>query len=135
MKIIKAALTDAGKLAEMNKRLIGDERHPKPMNLEQLTQRMSAWLQNEYIGYLAIEDKKIVGYCLFRDDGEYYYMRQLYVERENRRNSIATELLDWMFENVWTNKKVRLDVLYHNKEAIAFYKSYGFQIHVLRMEK
>jgi ribosomal protein S18 acetylase RimI-like enzyme len=135
MKITKAALSDAGKLADMNKRLIEDEHHPNPMNLEQLTQRMSAWLQNEYTSYLAIEDGSIVAYCLFRDDGEYYYMRQLYVERENRCNQIATRLLDWMYRNVWTDKKVRLDVLSHNDEAIAFYKYYGFQIHVLRMEK
>ena len=135
MKIIKAALSDAGKLAEMNKRLIEDERHPNPMNLEQLTRRMSEWLEKKYTGYLAIEDGSIVAYCLFRDDGEYYYLRQLYVERENRRNHIATKLLNWMYKNVWADKKVRLDVLSHNEEAIAFYKNYGFQTHVLRMEK
>ena len=135
MKIVKASLSDAGKLAEMNRRLIEDERYPNPMNVEQLTQRMSAWLKNEYTGYLAIEDDIIVGYCLFRDDGQYYYLRQLYIERENRRNHIATKLLDWMYRNVWTDKKVRLDVLSHNEEAIAFYKNYGFQTHVLRMEK
>ena len=135
MKIIKAELSDAGKLSEMNKRLIEDERHPNPMNLEQLTRRMSEWLEKEYTGYLAIEDGSIVAYCLFRDDGEYYYLRQLYVERENRRNHIATKLLNWMYKNVWADKKVRLDVLSHNEEAIAFYRNYGFQTHVLRMEK
>ena len=135
MKIVKASLSDAGKLAKMNRRLIEDERYPNPMNVEQLTQRMSAWLKNEYTGYLAIEDDRIVAYCLFRDDGQYFYLRQLYVEREDRRNHIATRLLDWMYGNVWTGKKVRLDVLSHNKEAISFYKNYGFQTHVLRMEK
>lgn len=135
MKIVKASLSDAGKLAEMNRRLIEDERYPNPMNVEQLTQRMSVWLKNEYIGYLVIENDNIVAYCLFRDDGRYYYLRQLYVERENRRNNIATKLLDWMYRNVWTDKNVRLDVLSHNQDAIAFYKNYGFQIHVLRMEK
>lgn len=135
MKIIKAELYDAGRLAEMNRRLIEDERHPNPMNLEQLNRRMSEWLEKEYTGYLAIEDGGIVAYCLFRDDGKYYYMRQLYVERENRRNYIATKLLDWMYRNIWTDKKVRLDVLSHNQEAIAFYKNYGFQTHVWRMEK
>ena len=135
MKIIKAELSDAGKLSEMNKRLIEDELHPNSMNLEQLTRRMSEWLEKEYTGYLAIEDGSIVAYCLFRDDGEYYYLRQLYVERENRRNHIATKLLNWMYKNVWADKKVRLDVLSHNEEAIAFYKNYGFQTHVLRMEK
>ena len=59
MKIIKAELYDAGRLAEMNRRLIEDERHPNPMNLEQLNRRMSEWLEKEYTGYLAIEDGSI----------------------------------------------------------------------------
>ena len=74
-------------------------------------------------------------YCLYRDSGGYYYMRQLYVDRTHRRKGIATRLLDWLYENVWTDKKVRLDVLAHNEDAVAFYKKYGFRIGVFRMEK
>jgi ribosomal protein S18 acetylase RimI-like enzyme len=57
------------------------------------------------------------------------------VERERRRRGIATKFLDWMYANIWTDKKVRLDVLVHNKEAIAFYEAYGFRTGCLRMEK
>ncbi len=135
MKVAKAELTDVEKLAELNKRLIEDERHPNPMNVQQLAQRMIEWLQDEYSCYLASEDGSTVAYCLFRNDGEYYYMRQLFVERSHRRKGLATKLLDWMYQNVWTDKKVRLDVLSHNEEAIAFYRAYGFQIGCLRMEK
>ena len=35
----------------------------------------------------------------------------------------------------WTDKKIRLDVLAHNRDAVAFYKRYGFRIGVFRMEK
>ena len=135
MKIAKANYSDIEKLAGMNRRLIEDEGHPNPMSLEQLAQRMTGWLQGDYACYLMIEGRSAVAYCLFRDDGEFYYMRQLFVEREHRRKSIATNLLDWMYRNVWTDKKVRLDVLYHNDEALAFYKAYGFQVGCLRMEK
>ena len=76
-----------------------------------------------------------IAYCLFREDREYFYLRQLFVERAHRRKGIATKLLDWMYQNVWTDKKVRLDVLAHNEEAIEFYKAYGFQVGCLRMEK
>ena len=76
-----------------------------------------------------------VAYCLYRDDGRHYYMRQLYVDRAHRRKGIATRLLDWLYENVWTDKKVRLDVLAHNEDAVAFYKRYGFKVGVFRMEK
>ena len=135
MKIARATLSDIGKLVEMNKRLIEDERHPNLMNARQLVQRMTEWLEGEYTCYLATEDGSTVAYCLFRYDGEYYHMKHLFVERGHRRRRIATKLLGWMYQNIWTDKKVRLDVLPHNEEAIAFYKSYGFRVGCLRMEK
>ena len=135
MEIVKAELTDADVLAELNKHLIEDEQHPEPMDINQLAQRMREWLATEYICYVGKENGHIVAYCLYRDDGDHYYMRQLYVDRAHRRKGIATRLLDWLYENVWTDKKVRLDVLAHNEDAVAFYKRYGFRIGVYRMEK
>ncbi len=135
MEIVKAELRDVKRLAELNKNLIEDERHPNPMNIAELTERMEEWLVTDYICYLAKENGDIVAYCLYRDDGGHYYMRQLYVDRAHRRKGIATQLLDWLYENVWTDKKVRLDVLAHNEDAVAFYKRYGFRIGVYRMEK
>ena len=135
MEIVKAELTDVETLSELNKRLIEDEGHPNPMNIAELTQRMRKWLAADYICYMAKRNGCIVAYCLYRDDGGYYYMRQLYVDRAHRRKGIATQLLDWLYENVWTDKKVRLDVLAHNEDAVAFYKRYGFRVGVFRMEK
>ena len=135
MEIVKAESSDAKRLAELNKCLIEDEQHPNPMNITELTTRMREWLATDYICYIAKQNGHIVGYCLYRDDGGYYYMRQLYVDRAHRRKGIATQLLDWLYENVWTDKKVRLDVLAHNEDAVAFYKRYGFRIGVYRMEK
>ena len=135
MNIRKADISEVQKLAELNKRLIEDEQHPNPMNVQQLAQRMNDWLQGDYTCYVAEENEQTIAYCLFRDDGEYYYMKQLFIERGYRRQGIATAFLDWMYDHVWIDKKVRLDVLSHNEEAIAFYKAYGFRIGCLRMEK
>ena len=135
MIIRKAEASEFAKLAELNRKLIHDERHPNPMNAQQLAERMGAWLHGEYSCYVAEEGGETIAYCLFRDDGEYYYMRQLFVEREHRRRGIATEFLDWMYDHIWKDKRVRLDVLSHNQEAIAFYKAYGFRVGCLRMEK
>ena len=135
MEIIKAKLIDAEVLAELNKHLIEDERHPNPMNIVQLTQRMKEWLATDYTCYVVKQKGSIIAYCLYRDASGHYYMRQLYVDRAHRRKGIATQLLDWLYENVWTDKKVRLDVLAHNEDAVAFYKRYGFRIGVFRMEK
>ena len=135
MKIIPATLADVKTLATLNKRLIEDEQHPNPMNINQLAERMSVWLQAEYCGYLAVIDDRIVAYCLYRDDGSFYYLRHLYVDRGFRRQGIATQLLDWMYTHIWGKKKVRLDVLIHNEDALTFYQRYGFETRVLRMEK
>lgn len=135
MKVTKADLSNVEKLAELNKRLIEDERHPNPMNVQQLARRMAAWLQGEYTCYMATEHGLTLAYCLFRDEGDYYYLRQLFVESAYRRQGIATQLLDWMYQHIWIDKKVRLDVLAHNTAAIAFYKAYGFEVGCLRMEK
>ncbi len=135
MEIVKAELRDVERLAEMNRCLIADERHPNPMDIAELTERMNDWLATDYICYTVKQNGHIIAYCLYRDDGGYYYMRQLYVGRAHRRKGIATQLLDWLYENVWTDKKVRLDVLAHNEDAVAFYKRYGFRVGVYRMEK
>ncbi len=135
MEIVRAELRDADILAELNQELIEDEQHPNPMCIAQLTERMRTWLTTDYICYMAKEKGSIVAYCLYRDDESHYYMRQLYVDRVHRRKGIATRLLDWLYENVWTDKKVRLDVLAHNEDAVAFYRRYGFSIGVFRMEK
>lgn len=135
MEIVRAELTDVQILADLNRRLIKDEHHPNSMNINQLTQRMKTWLENEYDCYLAKENGIIVAYCLYRDEGKHYYMRQLYVDRKHRGQGIATRFLNWLYENIWTDKRVRLDVLAHNEGAVAFYKRYGFKIGVLRMEK
>ena len=135
VRIRKANPSDVGVLGLLNKRLIEDEQHPHPMTTEELTQRMAEWLQAEYTCHLAVAGDAILGYCLFKDDGEHYYLRQLYLEREHRRKGIATFMLDWMYCHVWTDKKVRLDVFSHNHDAIAFYQAYGFQTGCLRMQK
>ena len=135
MQIEPATPADIPALAAMNRRLIEDERHLNPMTVSQLAERMARFLDGGYTAYLARQEGEVVAYALYRDDGEAYYMRHLYVERGYRRRGIATDLLDWLFANVWTGKPVRLDVLAHNEGAIAFYEAYGFRVGCLGMEK
>ena len=135
MMIERATNGDIPHLAEMNKRLIEDEGHPNPMTVPALVDRMAGWLAGGYTAYVLRQDSEIVAYALIRDDGDTWYIRHLYVERNCRRQGLATQLLDWLLENVCTGKPVRLDVLAHNTGAIAFYEAYGFQVGCLRMER
>ncbi len=135
MTINRADASDAEELAELNRQLIEDEQHPNPMTRDELAERMIRWMEEGYRCYVARVDGTTAGYCLCRDDGKHYYLRQLFVARGQRRRGIATALMDWMYANVWSGKPVRLDVFAHNEEAVAFYRGYGFRVAVLRMEK
>jgi ribosomal protein S18 acetylase RimI-like enzyme len=135
MLIKPATDEDIARLGEMNKRLIEDERDPNPMSVPELTERMRAWLSSEYSCYIVWDADTPVAYCLYREEEDHFFLRQLFVERGHRRSGIATTLLDWMFKNCWKSKPVRLNVHAHNEEAIAFYRSYGFTVRVLGMSK
>ena len=110
MTINRADASDMEELAELNRQLIEDERHPNPMTRAELGERMIRWMAEGYRCYVARVGGTTAGYCLFRDDGKHYYLRQLFVARGHRRRGIATSLMDWMYANVWSGKPVRLDV-------------------------
>ena len=131
----KAGLASAAELADLNRQLIEDEGHPNPMTVAELTERMVNWLRGDYECHVARRDGRTLGYCVYRESPEYYYLRQLFVVRDYRRRGTATQLLDWMYAHVWAAKPVRLDVFTHNTDAVAFYRAYGFRVAVLRMEK
>ena len=137
LQIVRAVATDIPALAAMNKRLIEDEGHPNPMDVAQLADRMAGFLSGEYTAFVARQGAETVGYALYRDDGGCYYLRHLYVERGHRRQGIAKALLDWLFGHAWVDKPVRLEVLAHNEDAIAFYRAYGFRVtsHTMEMAR
>jgi ribosomal protein S18 acetylase RimI-like enzyme len=135
MLIKPATQQDIVRLGEMNKRLIEDERDPNPMSVPELIERMGSWLSAEYNCHIVWDEGTRVAYCLHREEQDHFFLLQLFVERGHRRRGIATMLLDWMFENHWYGKQVRLNVHAHNEEAIAFYRSYGFAVRVVRMTK
>ena len=135
MTVARADASHVDELAELNRQLIEDERHPNPMTRSELAERMVRWMEEGYQCYLAWVGGATAGYCLFLDHGQHYYLRQLFVARGHRRRGVATALMDWMYANVWSGKPVRLDVFAHNEEAVAFYRAYGFRVAVLRMER
>ena len=72
MTVVKAGMAQVEELAELNRQLLEDERHPDPMAAAQLAERMASWLQDGYVGYVARRAGAAVGYCLYRDAGRYY---------------------------------------------------------------
>ena len=98
LSIRSVTQADLPLLAEMNKRLIEDEGSCNPMTIEELQQRMSKWLAEDWDVRLFIDDGKelIIGYAVYQFRSDDYhpetrivYLRQLYLERVMRSQGIT----------------------------------------------
>lgn len=130
-----ATAEDAALLAPFNNQLIRDEGSRTPMNVAELTARMSGWLSGEYEAVVFEEDGSPVGYALFRREPEYVYLRQLFVLPERRRQGVGRNALRWLWRNAWSDvPRLRIDVLMDNPVGREFWRSLGFREYSLTME-
>lgn len=131
-----ATVDDADLLASMNARLIRDEGHRNIMSVQQLTKRMSDWLADEYQACVFEIEEGPIGYALYRNEPEYVYLRQLFVQPQLRRRGIARRALVWLRQNAWGSRpRVRIDVLVGNKTGIEFWRSVGFTDYCITLER
>lgn len=127
---------DVSNLARMNRLLIQDEGHRNPMSLAELEKRMLGWLEVEYQAALFEESGRALGYALYRFDEEWVYLRQFFIEREERRKGIGRAAFEWLLENPWkASSRVRLEVLCENLAGQGFWKALGFEVYALTLEK
>lgn len=128
-RVLKVMSERAQELAVLNKRLIEDEGHDNPMSISALSRRMAFWLESEYTCYAIEEDKALVSYSLWRDDGDFYYLRQLFTLPEYRLKGYAKKLLAYLEVEVFNEKPIRLDVLEGNETAQRFYHRLGYEVY------
>jgi ribosomal protein S18 acetylase RimI-like enzyme len=156
-----ATLMDAPALGRLNLELIQAEGHRNPMGLTELTERMRSWLA--YEGYEALlafdgprarqaepapegsrqlgsgpslsgDGDELVAYVLWRDLHDSVYLRQIYVQRDYRRQGTARQLMLSVFER-WPNKRLTVDVLAGNARALAFWRRMGYQDYAVMLER
>jgi GNAT superfamily N-acetyltransferase len=131
-----ATPADCDCLAEMNGQLIRDEGHRNSMTIDELTLRMRNWLAGEYQAVLFETEGKPAGYALFRLEPEHVYLRQFFVEPEMRRQGIGRAAIEHLRIHFWqVRPRLRLDVLTGNVQAIAFWRSVGFEDYCLTLER
>lgn len=130
-----ATVGDAPQLASMNARLIRDERHRCQLSLTELQDQHVQWLSGEYQAVMFATDDQLVGYALYKQEPDWIYLRQFFVEPEYRRQGIGRSAMRWLMENAWKNAlRIRLEVLVHNSPAQAFWESLGFRPYCITME-
>jgi len=135
MDIKQATQADCSLLAELNHQLIRDEEHRNSMTVAQLAERMRDWLAADYVAYLFQLDSKSVGYALYRSEPDFIYLRQFFVQHDFRRRGLGQAAFQWLTDNIWKKRLVRIDVLCTNSIGIAFWRSVGFDDYCITMER
>ena len=137
MKLTWRYATDAdlGLLAEWNHQLIRDEGHRNPMTVEQLAERMKAWLQGEYRAVMFFTGETPVAYALHRQEPALIYLRQLFVRRDRRRVGVGRAAFAILRDEIWPkNIRLTVEALCANEGAVRFWRSVGFRDYSLTLE-
>jgi predicted metal-dependent HD superfamily phosphohydrolase/GNAT superfamily N-acetyltransferase len=130
-----AVLEDCGLLAELNHQLIRDEGHRNPMTVPQLAQRMRGFIQGEYRAIIFEQHREVVAYALYREGPEEILLRQLFVVRHRRRQGIGRRAVEMLRSQVWPQtKRLTVEVLVANQEAVAFWRDMGYLDYALTLE-
>ena len=125
MQIQKCTLENVPLLAQMNKRLIEDERSTNPMTVEELEERMRGFISTEYSAYFFMQDETVVGYALVKDTEKPLYLRQFFIEREYRRQHLGRQAFHLLLDYLQTDT-INIDVLPWNEPGLRFWQSLGF---------
>ncbi len=131
----QATADDCPLLAQLNYQLIRDEGHRNRMTVPELEQRMRGWLAGEYTAIVFEDAGQVVAYALFREQAEEIYLRQLFVVRHLRRRGIGRQAVQILRSEIWHKiKRLTVDVLVTNKEAVAFWRAIGYADYSLTLE-
>ena len=125
MKIEKCFFGDAGRLAELNKQLIEDEKSDNQMDMEELKSRMETFLRTDYNAYFFLEENEVVGYALVNVHTRPVYLRQFLIERKYRRNHLGSEAVKLLLKKLDVSE-MDTEVLSWNETGLKFWESCGF---------
>jgi len=120
-------------LAKMNKQLIEDEKANNLMDITQLENRINDFLNNGYKAFFFIIEEKIIGYALCDMTKEPEYLRQFFINREERRKHYGKNAFHKLLEKLET-KEIEIDVLKWNEAGIKFWEKIGFEEQWKRMK-
>lgn len=119
--MIREAITsDLEKIYEMGTRLHANYRDTT--NLEKL-------LATGYFKLLVYQEKEtIMGFLSYTEIEDTIDIVDIYVEKNYRRQHIASYLLDYMITNTKKTTKIFLDVAVNNEPALKLYDKFGFNV-------
>ena len=100
-----------------------------------MTSRCGSRLGGEYGAVFFEADCGTVAYALFREEPEELYLRQLFVVRHKRRQGLGRKAVEILRSQIWPrNKRMTVEVLVADTNAVAFWRAVGYRDYALRLE-
>ena len=126
MIVQKCTLEDISTLAILNKQLIDDEKSDNPMNIKELEERMTGFLNTDYEAYFFIVNDEIIGYGLVKNICTPLYLRQFLIDRKYRKQHYGTEAFQSLLEYLKVDT-IDIEVLTRNEPGNRFWENCGFK--------
>ena len=105
------------------------------MTTAELKERMSSWLDGDYKAIIFEIEKKPVAYALYIEKESEIYLRQLFVNRTQRRKGIGRKAVDILRNQIWPcTKRLTVEVLVNNAAAVSFWRAIGYRDYCLTLE-
>jgi GNAT superfamily N-acetyltransferase len=133
INIKECSIMDIEELAKLNKMLIEDEKANNTMSINQLKERMEEFFNTGYKAYYFMgEHNKILGYALCDFNKSPIYLRQFFINREERLKKYGQMAFKKLLEYIKTDK-IEIDIYTWNSIGIKFWKSLGFENRYIHM--
>lgn len=135
MRIETAKQDDLTILAMMYKQLRIDAKHTELLSLAELQDKMNGFiLADGWIASLFYHEDQVIGYCLWQEKSDAVYIRQFWIMRSQRRQGYGRKYFAKLQKEKWENKRLKLEVLYHNKRGESFWHAMGFAPYAITYE-
>lgn len=126
MEIKECTVEDVPLLAKMNQLFIEDEEQETNLSLPHLEERLRGYFRSEYLAFFFCVDEKIVGYALCSKTRTPMYLRQFFINRDERRKGYGKQAFKLLISHLGVTEK-DVDVYAWNDSAVRFWRSLGFE--------
>ena len=121
-----AGFDDVERLAELNLRLLVEERYDRSFTRGELCERMGGFLSSSYDAFFIMAGEEIAGYALVNRTLDPVYIRQFYVSPEYRRRGLGRSAVEDLLR-AYRTTSADVEVMAWNETGMKFWSSLGFE--------
>ncbi len=131
-----AKIDDVANLARMNLHLYAEGEHQREKSLEQLEERFRYYINDtRWNIHIVLLENKDNGYVLWRFEDDDVYVRHIWLNEDYRGSGLSANVLDWLSEKYWNDKRIRIQMFASNERMRNFWHVQGFKERSVIMER